>query len=249
MRQVTFPSKTLAAVLAALFISSCGGVGGDGSGGIGDGFGPLGCALDTFSPNYLQETDPSTGEPNEIHWWAQFPLRIYFPNNPTIQGMQLVPIAMEGFNAWSAVAGRTLAVEVANEAQADVVVVFENVPTQPGGGDFVGQTSWTYSPSTFKTFSAEMTLRTWNNMTVNQVANGFRRTAQHEFGHVLFLAGHSPHNGDTMFPFGGGDVYTALTTRDQNSLKTAYCGSFADRQPTKAPIGPLVTRTITCPAH
>lgn len=238
------------AVLVTASVWSCGGAGGGDpiGGGGGDGIGPLGCRLDEYSPNYLQTEDPSTDIPNDVHWWDSFPIRVYFANDGTLQGQQLSDVAMAGFNSWSSSAGQTLAVEVATESQADVVVSFQNVQDQPGGGDFVGQTSWTYSPSTRQTFGADMILRTWDGMTANQVANGLRRTAQHEFGHVLFLSGHSPNSEDTMYPFGTVNTYTALTEQDENSLLSAYCGSFEDRGRGRAPTGPVVKKTISCPA-
>lgn len=239
---------------AALLLMSCGGGGGGGSTGVTgadtgstSGVGPLGCPLNSFSPNYLQVDDPGSGDPNQVHWWDHFPIRVYFTSNPTVQGQPLATVSMNGFNAWSAVAGKTIAVQVGSENDADVVVSFQNLSAPPGDGDWVGQTSWSFSPSTKETFESNMTLRTWTGMTSNQVANGLRGTAQHEFGHAIFLDGHSNQSQDSMYPFGSITTYTPLTTRDQNSLKTAYCGSFEDRAPSLYK-GPIVTKTISCPA-
>jgi hypothetical protein len=231
---------------ASLIGISCAGAGGDGTidgGTTGDG--PLGCPLNAFSPNYLEEVDPSTGDLNGVHWWDHFPIRVFFTTHPKLQGLNLSDVAMAGFNAWSEVSGITMATEVGSESQADLVVTFENIPNEPGSGDVLGQTSWTYSPSTFETFSAEMTLRTWTGMTADEVANGFRRTAQHEFGHAIFLSGHSPFSQDTMYPFGPTSVYTALTERDKNSLASAYCGSFGNRVRSRAPVEVVLTRTMS----
>lgn len=244
----------LVVFIAALLIISCGGGGGGSSTGVTGadtgstaGTGPLGCSLDTFSPNYLQVNDPGTGDRNEVHWWDHFPIRVYFTSNPTLQGQSLVTVSMAGFNAWSEVAGKTVAVQVFSEDEADLVVSFQNQGSPPGDGDWVGQTSWSFSPTTRETFNSDMTLRTWNGMTTNQVANGLRGTAQHEFGHAIFLDGHSNRSQDSMYPFGSLGSYTPLTIRDENSLATAYCGSFDNRAPSQSR-GPVVTKTIQCPA-
>lgn len=249
--------------VGALALISCGGGGGGGSSSTGvtgastgqtasttgttTGNGPLGCALDLFSPNYCEETDPGSDEPNTIHWWDHFPLKVYFTSDPTIQGQQLSTVCLAGFNAWASVAGENVAVQVGTEGEADVVITFQNLASIPGGGQWIGQASWSYNPITREVGSADITLRTWDGMTLAEVADGLRRTAQHEYGHVLFMGGHSEAGADTMFPSGPVDVYTALTTRDQNSLNTAYCGSFADRAPGRAPKGLFVRQTVDCP--
>jgi hypothetical protein len=251
MRRSSF-GFCLWAVLAMFAAMSCAGTGGSGADGDTGGNGsdgPLGCSLDTFAPNYLRATDPSTGERNSVHWWDHFPLRVYFRSNPTIQGQSLVDVSLAGFNAWSSVSGKTMAVQVSSPDNADVVVTFENLSAPPRNSDFLGSTSWTYNPSTLETVEAEVTLRTWNGITAGQVANGFRSTAQHEFGHAIFLAGHSPYEADSMYPFGNINTYTSLTTRDENSLLTTYCGSFQDRSSTLRAGDKLATRRIDCPVR
>ena len=244
----------LSTFVAALLLISCAGVGGGGSntdsstnGGSGDG--PLGCSLDTFLPNYLRAVDPSTGKRNSVHWWDHFPLRVYFRSNPTVNGQSLVAISMAGFNAWSEVTGQVMAVQVASPDTADLVVTFENLPEQPRNGDFLGSTSWTYSPSSLQTFESEMILRTWNGITSSQISSGFRSTAQHEFGHAIFLAGHSPNDEDSMYPFSNVNDLVPLSIRDENSLLTTYCGSFDDRASTWQADEKLVTETIECPVE
>jgi predicted Zn-dependent protease len=184
-----------------------------------------------------------------VHWWDHFPLRVYFQSNPTIQGQSLIAVSMAGFNTWSDVAGKAVAVQVASPDNADLVVKFENLSSPPQGDQFVGATSWSYNPSTFETIDAEMTLRTWNGMSAGQVVNGLRSTAQHEFGHAIFLSGHSPFEADSMYPFGDINTYNPLTTRDENSLLTTYCGSFQDRTSTHKAGDPLATTRIECPAR
>lgn len=258
------PSKNTAGYLAiaafvvSFVLISCGGGGGGGSSSSGatggstgatsstSGNGPLGCSLDEYTPNYDNETDPSTSTHNSIYWWNHFPLKVYFNSDPTIQGQSGVAVAMSGFNAWSATAGTTVAVQVNSASDADIVVTFENHANAPGSGGTLGQTSWSYVPSTHRTTSATMDLVTWDTMTLAQMADGLRHTAQHEFGHVLFLGGHSTASADTMYPWSSIDTYSALTTRDNNSLNTAYCGSFSNRSISRAYEGPLAHATISC---
>lgn len=248
----------IAAFVLSLAIISCGGGGGGGgstgltggstnatgSTGSTTGDGPLGCSLDLHVPNYDQETDPSTHDPNQLHWWDHFPLKVYFSSEPTIAGQNAADVAMAGFQGWNTPAGTNLVQKVNSPSGADVVVDFEHQTSPPGGGDVLGQTGWSYNPQTFQVSSATVTLLTWDNMTNAQV-NGFRRTAMHEYGHVLFMGGHSEASADVMYPSGPVDQFTALTTRDNNSLKTAYCDSFADRSRSRAKYtGPLVHKTI-----
>jgi hypothetical protein len=249
----TSPFLPIAIFAVALALMSCGGGGGDGGGLTGtsngstngtSGDGPLGCPLDSYAPNYLEENDPSTGEPNEVHWWNHFPLNVYFSSAPTFQNQDVNSIVLAGMNAWSEVSGVTMASEVQTQSQADVVITYVHVNSAPTN-TWLGQTSWSFSPSTAQTFDAETQLKIWDTMTVAEVTNGLRHTAQHEFGHVLFLGGHSPFPSDSMYPSGSTNEYKPLTQRDANSLLTAYCGSFSNRSASSKPTEPLKRRTIS----
>jgi len=262
-----YPSKNAAGFLAvaafvvSFVLISCGGGGGGGSSSSGGsttstntsstntgsttGNGPLGCSLASYSPNYDAETDPSTHIPNTVHWWNHFPVKVYFQSSPQINSQDVVTIVMNGMNAWSTPAGVTLVTQVNSSGSADVVVSFTNLTHEPGAGDTLGQTSWSYDPSTSRITSATMELMTWTGMSNAQLQDGLRRTAQHEMGHALFMGGHSTDPLDTMYPSGPDDAYTALTTRDDNSLLTAYCGSFVSRSPSREPTGPLAHATIS----
>jgi hypothetical protein len=257
-----YPRKNAATILPiavfvlSLAIISCGGGGGGGgstgltggstnaTGSTSGGDGPLGCSLDLHVPNYDRDTDPSTSEPNQLHWWDHFPLKVYFSSEPTIAGQNAADLAMAGFEGWNTPAGANLVEKVNSASGADVVIDFQHQAPPPGGGDVLGQTGWSYNPQTFQVSSATISLLTWDNMSSAE-ANGFRRTAMHEYGHVLFLGGHSEVTADVMFPSGPADQFTPLTTRDNNSLKTAYCDSVADRSRSRARYtGPLAHKTI-----
>jgi len=132
---------------------------------------------------------------------------------------------MSAFNYWSSVVFKTVATKVNTQQEADVVVSYENFATMPLG-TWIGYSSWNYFPWNYQTFNGNITIRTWDNMTAQEVSNGLLQTSQHEFGHMLFLGGHSEASPDTMYPYGQTDVYKPLTQRDQNSIKTAVCDSF-----------------------
>ncbi len=156
---------------------------------------------------------------------------------------------MSGFAGWNSFAGTNLVTQVFTQGEANVVVSFENLASQPGGGTWVGQANWQFFPFNRQAVSATITLRTWNGMTLNQASNGLRRTAQHEFGHVLFMGGHSAVSTDNMYPSGTIDAFQALTQRDGNSLLSAYCGSFANRSRGNGYLGTPIQGGIRCPAR
>ncbi len=195
----------------------------DGGTGPGPWSGPLGCPLDTFGPNYCEETDPSNGQVNALWWWETLPLKIHFTSAPTMQGQDLNTLALDGFNRWSSVVGRPVAVQVATAGEADVSVSYITTGT-PLGRATVG-----YMPFNRQAFTGTVTFKTWAGMTVAEVTQGFLSTAQHEFGHILFIGGHSPQNGDSMYPYAVPSNFVPLTQRDHDSLKTTYCDSFDQR--------------------
>lgn len=156
----------------------------------------------------------------------------------------MITVAMNGFAGWNSFAGTNLVTQVFTSGEADVVVTFENSANMPGG--WIGQANWNYFPFNMQAVSATIKLKTWDSMTLGQARDGFRRTAQHEMGHVLFLGGHSASSLDNMYPSGTVDIFEALTQRDGNSLLTAYCNSFGNRGG-RASLGTPVRGSVSCP--
>jgi hypothetical protein len=135
--------------------------------------------------------------------------------------------------------------EIPSNRSAEISVGFAQVAQQPGAGDTLGFTSVTFDPDTLTLFEATITVNVWPGMSEAQVRQGLLSTIQHEFGHALFLNGHSEDSGDLMFFQASPSLLKPITTRDLNSLETAYCGDFNGRATRVRPKN-LVTVTINC---
>jgi hypothetical protein len=119
--------------------------------------------------------------------------------------------------------------------------------TRPTGGQVLGETRITFRPDTRELVAAEVTLYTWPGMTRNEILEGFQATALHEFGHATFLNGHSTDANDVMSVSSPLDVDRFPTVRDENTLRTAYCGDYSrDREGSRS-LAPLESLTIACP--
>lgn len=155
-------------------------------------------------------------------WWDHFPLKVYFQSAPVVQGEDLNTIVMAGFNHWSSVSGHALATQVMSAAEADVTVSYDT----SGTSYWLGRARIGFMPSTMQVLSGSIEIRLDPGISRAAVVDGIRATAQHEFGHVIFLNGHSSNEFDSMYPYGSPTEYRGLSERDANSLKTVYCGGF-----------------------
>lgn len=185
---------------------------------------PIRCQPTSYQPNYCRETDPSNNTANVMHWWQTYPLQIYFSASPTLHSTNINSLVLKAFNYWSNSVGFEVAVETKDLNKAHVVVDYPTSATMPGG-TWIGRATWSYLPFNMQVIFGNVYLRLWDNMTAAEVADGLRQTAQHEFGHILFMGGHSPVAADSMYPWGITDQYKSLTLRDENSYKTSYCGT------------------------
>jgi len=245
------------ALSAALTIGAigCGGGGGSSS----NGTTPLACGPNYLTPNYVTATDPGDNEENEVLTWPAFPLRVYFASNQTatFSGTEYdtTDTFLDALQRWSdASTGNMTYSQITTSTNADIVVNVNQLNSAPGGGGTLGYTQVTYFPSTGQIVSAEVTINTWPGMTRAQFVDGLRGTTTHEFGHALFLQGHSDVQADNMYFQGSSALDKNLTTRDRNSFLTAYCGTFATRSPERAiakgaPGEQPVTKTIYCRGH
>lgn len=233
-------------VVAGILIG-CGGAGGGTTSG-----GNLSCGASFATPNYIQDNDPGSGDPNVTRFWRTFPITLGFVNEEsyndsgtTVTTSDQTRVAM---SRWvNAADGTALFSEIANANSAKIRVEVNRLSAEPGAGQVLAQTVITYFPSSGEIVSAEITINTWPNMTRNQFVNGLKRTIAHEFGHALYLEGHSSLISDVMYYQGNSSLDQNLTTRDINTFQTAYCGDFTNRSVRSNPNEALVKKVITCP--
>lgn len=242
------PPIALAAVAASLSALACiGGAGGTGGG--GGGGGGTACGLDYATPNYAVETDLASGERNFFLTWPRFPVTIAVRNEVILRtpggDVGTTGPILNGMDAWTSSSGERVAYRLLDPgAAADIVVTVQQVAAQPGAGEFLGRTNVTYDPSTRELVRAELTVRVWPGMSLQEATAGLRTTSAHEFGHALFLVGHSERPTDLMYYRGSADDDKPVQTRDLNSLLTAYCGAFP-RSRQSPPSGRTKLETIT----
>lgn len=235
--------KRLAAPLALLALCGCAGIDS-----IVNGGGT--CGPNFATPNYVLGNDPGTGNQNITLSWSRFPLRVFIRDRVTFQGqISSDDVIRGGIDKWRNAIGSALGVQyVGSESQADIVIRIRDQANRPPNGQPLGVTNVSYVPSTGQLVSADIELVTWSTMSRTEFETGLRGTAGHEFGHALFLLGHSPNQSDLMYFQKDPAVDPPVSGRDVNSLVTAYCGTFGGNAPV-APQGPVVTRTISCPSH
>jgi predicted Zn-dependent protease len=241
---------TLAATIAVVGVIGCGGGGGNSNTNT-----PLTCGPNYLTPNYVQATDPGDGSQNQILVWAGFPLTIRFTNSESATyggtNFDTTTTFMEAVNRWVVASGNAIAINQTTASTADITVTVNRLPAAPGAGGTLGFTQISYFPSTGQIDSARITMNTWPGMTQAQFVNGLRGTMTHEVGHALFLQGHSDDANDNMYFQGSSSQDRSLTTRDENSFLTAYCGTFASRSRAAKgqPGEQLKTITIECAGH
>ncbi|MFM9872784.1 MAG: matrixin family metalloprotease [Fimbriimonadaceae bacterium] len=240
--------------LSATLIIGAIGCGGGGSSSSGNT--PLSCGPNYLTPNYVEATDPGNSQANLILTWPGFPLNVYFASNQTAtfsgNTYDTTDTFTEALTRWkTASSGSMTFTEINTATGADITVNVNQLSAAPGGGGTLGYTQVTYYPSTKQIVSANVTMNTWPGMTQAQFVDGLKSTAAHEFGHALFLQGHSDQNADNMYYQGSSALDKPLTQRDTNSFLTAYCGNFATRGIGKPaaqgfPGEQPVTKTIYC---
>lgn len=241
---------------AGIALVGCGGTGaGTSSGGSGGGGGgrPT-CGVNYATPNYVLDNDPGSGRQNRLLYWERFPLRVAFRNDkfyPDGSGgsISVALLAEEAFGRWqTASSGGVQISRVGSTSEAEVSVTFSTLPSRPGPGGTLATTSLSYVESSGRIVSASIDIATWPGMTVAELFLGLKATSAHEFGHALFLLGHSENSGDLMFPSIDQERDKAISQQDINTLFTSYCGAF-NRSPmerSREAEGPIKTIKINC---
>lgn len=197
----------LAGLVMALLLPGCGGGGSN----IGGGGGlPGSCTVTTYAPNYAVVAD--------LQHWPGFPLRIFF--GPT--NANTLALTRAGFNQWvTATNGRVSYIEVNSASSADIVVRFDTLSQ----GDTLGVTTTTFQSGVI----LEAEIQFYYIPSTSNSANRINQAvAAHEFGHALGLGLHSSVTSDLLYPSTDGNN-NVITTRDLNTLLTAYCNTFPQR--------------------
>ncbi len=225
---------TLISAALAVAIGAAGCAGRGGSSTSGDPL-PLTCGANFRTPNYVLAHDPSTGTQNRVLYWPQFPVRIHLSDgiSATYNGItyDTDDLIIEAAYRWTTASdGGVNFTQVGSAAQAQITIDVEQLASEPGGGDTLGFTQVQYYVSSRQIVSAAITIYTWPNMTRAEFVDGLRRTTLHEFGHAIFLHGHSDDSDDIMFPSSPKNADGQLSQRDINSLITTYCNNFSGNQ-------------------
>lgn len=187
------------------------------------------CASTFITPNYADADDPQTGRDNVLLRWPAFPVKVYFRNEATLPGgASAQGLWNEAADRWESVAGTTLFATTGSETDADIVVEFRSHSSTPIGANRA-TTSVTWDPTQRMLKRAETIIGVWPTMTPDQAGPGFRGLLTKQIGHALFLRGSSPNAEDAMFATTNLSEDRPLSTRDRNSLLTAYCSQFRRR--------------------
>ena len=214
--------------------------------------GTVTCSSSFAVPNYASLTDPSTSQANFLVHWSSFPIKVFIASDVTKTFNSVDHNASEviatALQRWSDVTtGGINYTIVTNQSAADVVVTFRNLASAPTAGQALGVTTITYTPSTKQVTHADMTINLWNGMSSDEFFLGLAKTVTHEFGHALFISGHSPFTADVMYWQSDPALDGTPTPRDQNTVVTAYCGVYPNSSPLTSSREPQAKITIVCP--
>jgi predicted Zn-dependent protease len=246
----------LAALLLAAALTGCAGGGGGGSSSGASGERPV-CSTSFASPNFVLNRDPSSGDLNRLLYWAKFPLRVAFRNDRTYPDgfggtISVAAVATDAFGRWKSDTGGAVDFTIVGSADpAEIEVNVAELASRPSAGGTLGQTAIHFLEPSGRITKAVVTLNVWPGITRNEVSLGLRATSAHEFGHALFLLGHSENNADLMFPEINPIADKFLSVADLNSLRTSYCDVFSRSASSegRAPTGRIRVETIQCHAE
>lgn len=193
--RVTLPVALIATLLA------CGGGGGSSSS-----TAPI-CGPTSYVPNY------ATASGLTLRRWSSLPVSVFFKTTTPKGTTTVEELCRQGFNQWEAALGRDLWQEVGLESVADLVVTISTVSPQ----STLGITTVFFNSGSNIITSSDMTIYNWSSLSAASLPG----TAAHELGHAFGIGGHSGSNLDLMYFTG--NATDLLTTRDLNTVRTAYC--------------------------
>ena len=211
---------TMAAGLL-LALAGCGGRGGGGGSTVtSESTARDNCSLTMFTPNYASGIT--------LSYWPQFPIHVYFDTASASYTPDLQARAVTAFNGWVTQTNGQVAYSVVTDLnQADVVVGFVPLTdTALSSYDADGITYFNSTSTASGTADSDYgSVRLY--IGINGQTTRENGTMGHEFGHALGIHGHSPDSNDIMYYEYTRNRSPIPTTRDVNTLETAYCGIFS----------------------
>jgi hypothetical protein len=176
------------------------------------------CDNSTYSPNYATAA-------GTLQHWEGFPLRVFLGATDS----RTRALTLRGFNQWVAATNNRVRYEIVNTSGgADISVSFNQY--EPDGKN-LGVTTTYYFEGQSTIERAEIVFYYYPFDSRSDAEEVNQSVAAHEFGHALGIGGHSPSRTDLMFPSATGGL-EEVTTRDLNTLLTAYCNNFPARSNT-----------------
>ena len=220
MRKWTSKSalSVIAAVAATAVLSGCGGGGGGSTPPIDD---------QLFIPNYVSSLDLL------LHW-NHLPARVSFHKPADFAGYGWSATVCEDAAAeWNQPGKQALTQVVPYGQPADVVVEFVGRANFSGGPNSTGITNASYNTATYQIASEAIEITPVEPVAFGNgylSSNDAQVTIAHEIGHAIGIQGHSPYSDDLMHStFNMGQDYRP-TTRDLNTVMTAYPSYFLPSQ-------------------
>ena len=227
MQVMKHPIYAIAGVVTAVLL----GCGGGGAGApASDPITYTGCPA-FASPNYLLSTDPGDGKINIPLKWDSFPVNVYraphhiftFP----LSSYDTDVIAKTALDRWvDAVPHGISYTFVPSDPTKGISITFNHLSRPPSAGEPLGVTTLFYNATSGLLHKANTVINYWDGITEAEVRFGLLFTTTHEFGHGLFINGHSPVFADTMYFAASTVEVKTVTQRDANTLASAYCGTF-----------------------
>jgi len=198
----------------------------------------LAYGYDIFTPNYVNSLEA-------IYWWRAFPITLAYTNDLTYGGESSRTHFKAAFEEWMTRTNNTINYTwVADPARANVQITFSHLPAEPTNGQELGDCVSQYYVNNLEMSSAVITIVLWDGMTSSEYANVVA-TATHEMGHALGIHGHSPVQGDIMYPGYDPHFPLLMSSRDVNTIKSLYPQLFVRERkgmpPPPPPTGPLRT--------
>lgn len=196
----------------------------------GGGGGGSGCS---FTPNYVNDLE-------RLLKWPSVPIKLYISQGGAWT-QERENAAISGIVTWlQNVQAPFNIVRVWSPDQANITFEF----IHSFGDNKIGLATYSYSGSNL--VSAHVQVETYR-----ESLNDIAQISAHEVGHACGIGGHSSVQGDLMYAtFALGSSWT-LTTRDANTMQTAYCYLYTSgpEWPLPTPHGPIQTVTIECPGR
>lgn len=196
---------------------------------------PQVCGTDFRVPNYA----PSVSR----YHWGDFPVRIYVDDTTSSYTSEEKARFLARWQSWSDALDSQVNYELTTDKESAEIEVYlvtrAEVLKVTGNNTALGTTR-------IDRIGNRLThTRIYISMTDNR---DVLSTMAHEIGHGLGISGHSPYKTDLMYAVQQSRGPIAPTERDENTVRTAYCGIFpqTNNQSNSRTRGTVQSETIIC---